>query len=94
MPFLFQVGPNLAFFQCGPVRLMLDIAEVPDLTPPGSVIYYRVPDIHDAFRQLGERGVAFDGEPHLIAKMPVHRLWMAFFRDPEGNMVSIMNEVR
>ena len=94
MPFLFQAGPNLAFFQCGPVRLMLDIAEVPDLRPPGSVIYYRVPDIQEAYRTLGARGVAFDGAPHLIAKMPDHELWMAFFRDPEGNMVSIMSEVR
>lgn len=94
LPFLFRAGPNLAFFQCGAVRIMLDIAEVADLQPPGSVIYYRVPDIQEAYRQLGDRGVAFHGEPHLVAKMTDHELWMAFFRDPEGNMVSIMSEVR
>ena len=92
-PFLFQAGPNLAFFQAGSVRLMLDIAEVPDLKPPGSVIYYKVADIQDAYQALKTRGVSFEGEPHLIAKMPDHELWMAFFRDPEGNMVALMSEV-
>jgi methylmalonyl-CoA/ethylmalonyl-CoA epimerase len=94
LPFLFQAGPNLAFFQCGAVRLMLDIPEVPDLKPPGSVIYYVVSDIQEAYRTLLARGVIFVAEPHMIAKMPDHELWMAFFRDPEGNMVSIMCEVR
>ena len=94
LPFLFQAGPTLAFFQCGTVRLMLDIAEVPDLKPPGSVIYYKVADIQDGYRTLQGRGVVFDGAPHMIAKMPDHELWMAFFRDPEGNLLAIMCEVR
>ncbi len=36
----------------------------------------------------------FDDEPHLIAKMPDHELWMAFFHDTEGNMLALMCEVR
>src|ERR687885_46843 len=47
MPFLFRV-PNLAFFQCGEVRLMLGPAEQPEHDHPGSVIYYRVDDIQAA----------------------------------------------
>jgi methylmalonyl-CoA/ethylmalonyl-CoA epimerase len=29
-----------------------------------------------------------------VAKMPDHELWMAFFRDPDGNLLALMSEVR
>ncbi len=29
-----------------------------------------------------------------MAKMPDHELWMAFFRDPDGNLLALMSEVR
>jgi methylmalonyl-CoA/ethylmalonyl-CoA epimerase len=38
--------------------------------------------------------VAFEDEPHLIAKMPDHELWMTFFRDPDRNLHGLMSEVR
>ena len=60
----------------------------------GSVLYYKVPDIQDAFATLTGRGVIFEGKPHLIAKMPDHELWMAFFRDPDQNLLALMSEVR
>jgi methylmalonyl-CoA/ethylmalonyl-CoA epimerase len=59
-----------------------------------SVIYYKVADIQQAFQTLASRGVAFEGAPHLIAKMPDHELWMAFFRDPDRNLLALMSEVR
>jgi methylmalonyl-CoA/ethylmalonyl-CoA epimerase len=92
MRFLFQV-PSLAFIDCGGIRLMLSL---PEKTAEGSssVIYYKVPDIRQAFQTLSSRGVAFEGEPHLIAKMPDHDLWMAFFRDPDRNLLALMSEVR
>jgi len=92
MRFLFQV-PNLAFFDCEGIRLMLSL---PEKTAEGSssVIYYKVADIQQAFQTLASRGVAFEGEPHLIAKMPDHQLWIAFFRDPDRNLFALMSEVR
>ena len=92
MRFLFQV-PNLAFFDCDGIRLMLSL---PEKAAEGSssVIYYTVADIQQAFQTLTSRGVAFEGEPHLIAKMPDHELWMAFFRDPDRNLLALMSEVR
>ena len=51
-------------------------------------------DIQAAHAALHGRGVPFDGEPHLIARMPDHELWMAFCRDPEGNVLALMSEVR
>ena len=39
-------------------------------------------------------GVEFEDKPHLIARLPDHELWMTFFRDSEGNLLSLMSEVR
>lgn len=91
MRFLFQV-PNMAFFDCGGIRLMLSL---PEKSGEGysSVVYYKVDRIQQAFERLSSRGVPFDGTPHLIAKMPDHDLWMAFFRDPDGNLLALMSEV-
>lgn len=93
MKFLFQFG-NLAFFDNGGVRLMLDVPEKPEFKHHSSVIYYKVPDIQAAYETLTSRGVPFEGKPHMIAKMPDHDLWMAFFRDPDQNMLALMSEVR
>ena len=59
-----------------------------------SVIYYKVADLHLAYDALSSRGVQFDTPPHLIAKLSDHELWMAFFRDPDNNLLALMTEVR
>jgi predicted enzyme related to lactoylglutathione lyase len=93
LPFLFRFG-DLSFFNCDGIRLMVGKAEKPEFDHPGSVLYFKVPDIRAAYGELGDRGVMFEGEPHLIARMPDHELWMAFFRDSEGNMLALMSEMR
>ena len=49
---------------------------------------------HGLEQHLSGRAVSFLGEPHLIAKMPDHELWMAFFKDTEGNTLALMSEKR
>lgn len=95
MRFLFQF-PNLAFFDCAGIRLMLSVPEKEEFRRHSSVIYYKVPDINAAYETLASRGVSFKDEdkPHLIAKMPDHDLWMAFFRDPDQNLLALMCEMR
>ena len=93
LDFLFDAGP-LAFLMCGEVRLMLTQPERDEFDHPSSTLYFRVEDIHAARDQLAGRGVEFEDEPHLIAKMPDHELWMAFFRDLDGNLLALMSEVR
>jgi len=93
MKFLFQAPPDLGFFDCGGVRLMLD-GPAKAQAGNSSVIYYKVDDLQATFDTLSARGVAFEGEPHMIAKMPDHELWMAFFRDPDANLLALMSEVR
>lgn len=93
MRFLFQAPPSLAFFDLSGVRLLLD-GPAKAQAGSSSVIYYKVPDLQAAFTTLSERGVEFEAKPHLIAKMPDHDLWMAFFRDPDKNLIALMSEVR
>ena len=91
MKLLFR-APNMGFFDCEGIRLMLSGAEKPD-EHYGSVIYFKAPDIRQAHATLSARGASFEGEPHLIARMPNHELWMAFFRDPDRNLLALMSEV-
>lgn len=90
---LFKAPPGLAFFDCGGVRLMLDRAEKPEFDHPSSILYFVVPDIQGAYTKLKKAGVRFEDEPHVIAKLPAHDLWMTFFRDSEDNVLALMSEV-
>jgi methylmalonyl-CoA/ethylmalonyl-CoA epimerase len=90
---LFKAPPGLAFFDCAGVRLMLSGAEKPEFDHPSSVLYFSVPDIQGAYGKLKASGVHCEDEPHMIAKMPAHDLWMTFFRDSEDNLLALMSEV-
>jgi methylmalonyl-CoA/ethylmalonyl-CoA epimerase len=94
MRFLFRAPPGLGFFDCNGVRLLLDAPAKANSENFSSIIYYKVPDLQVAFEALSERGVVFEEEPQLVAKMPDHELWMAFFRDPDSNLLALMSEIR
>ena len=93
LPLLFRAG-NLAFLMCGKTRLMLDGAAESEFDHPGSILYFSVPDINAAYEQMKSRGAEFRDQPHMIARMPDHELWMTFFMDTEGNTLALMSEVR
>lgn len=94
MRFLFQAPPGLAFFDCNGVRLLLDAPGKKQTQTFSSIIYYKVADLPTACQTLSARGVIFEQQPALIARMPDHELWMAFFRDPDSNLLALMSEVR
>ena len=91
---LFDAGPHMTFFDCGGVRLLLETARDPQFDHPSSIIYFRVADIEASFQAMTATGLVFEQKPSLIAPMPDHDLWMAFFRDPENNLMALMSEVR
>ena len=92
LAFLFQAPPGLAFFQCGEIRLMLSVPEKPEFDHPGSVLYFQVADIVAAHASLVSRGVGFIDQPHIVHRAPNYELWMAFFKDPDGNPLALMCE--
>ncbi len=86
--------PGLAFFALGPVRLLLDAGA------PSSLVYLHVDDIGGAIERLRNEGVEIVTEPHVIFSHDDDRLgpagtdeWQAFVRDPEGNLVGLVNQV-
>src|SRR5580765_143283 len=89
---LFSAPPGLAFFAAGDLRLMLSRPEKADSERFTSAIYFKVSDIQTARDALASRGVTFEAEPHRVAKMQDHELWMAFFRDPDRNLLALMCE--
>ena len=90
---LFTAG-HLAFFDCGGVRLMLSPPEKPEFDHPSSILYFKVQDIHSAHAELARKNVKTEDQPHLVAKMADHDLWLSSFRDSEGNLMCLMSEVR
>jgi methylmalonyl-CoA/ethylmalonyl-CoA epimerase len=88
---LYRFG-DLTFFDCAGVRLLLEKARDPESVNHSFTVYFTCADIVLAVRELQQRGVAFSGPPHLIAKMDDHDLWMAFFQDPDGHTLALMQE--
>ena len=93
LSFLFAAPPQLAFFNCDGVRLMLSTPE-PNFDHPGSVLYFAVEDIQGMHETLRSRGVTFRTEPHKIATLADREVWLADFEDTEGNTLALMSEPR
>jgi methylmalonyl-CoA/ethylmalonyl-CoA epimerase len=95
MRLLFQ-APNVAFFDCDGVRLMLGKgpADLPAEARRATLLYFRVDEIEAVHAALTGRGVSFEQAPHLVAKLPDHDLWLAFLNDPDGNVLGLMDEKR
>jgi methylmalonyl-CoA/ethylmalonyl-CoA epimerase len=91
MRFLFDAG-QMAFFQCGDIRFMIGTASRP-CQPNGTILYFRVVDIHATCATLAAQGIEFLERPHLVARMPQHDLWMAFLADPDQNTIGLMCEI-
>jgi len=91
LPFVWQTT-GMAFFMCGDVRLMLSVPEGPEFDHHGSVIYYAVNDIQEAYDDLRSKGVEFTRPPHEIGKLGDVTVYMAFFHDSENNLLAIQAE--
>jgi predicted enzyme related to lactoylglutathione lyase len=94
LPFLFQPSLQLAFLQAGDTRLMLSTPQGAGAVGNNSVLYFSVSDISTVYQALVDSGVTIERAPQLAAKMPDHQLWLAFVRDPDGNLVGLMEEQR
>jgi len=93
LPFLFAAPPQMAFFSCGNVRLLVGVVPSGQKAQRGSAIYFQVADIHGAFVSLRDNGVQFLAEPHVVNRTPKTELWLAEFADLDGNQLALMSEV-
>lgn len=94
LAFLFSPAPTLAFLQAGTVRLMLSTPQGAGAVGANSVLYFKVADIEAVFAAIVARGATQERAPQLAARMPDHELWIGFVRDPDGNLVGLMEEKR
>ncbi len=92
--YLFGAGPNLAFLAAGGVRIMLTTPQGHGEVGKNSVLYFKVTDVVATHAATVARGAANERSPQLAAKMPDHELWIGFVRDPDGNLVGLMEEKR
>jgi methylmalonyl-CoA/ethylmalonyl-CoA epimerase len=84
---------SLAFFECNGLRLMLSLPEQEEFANASSVIYFQVNNLNGYYKDLLQKEVTFLDEPHVVGKMGNVEIWMAFFKDTEGNTHAIMSEV-
>ena len=89
---LFEVAEQkMAFFDCGGVRLYLGVPSSPEYRANSS-LYYRVGDIDAAYERLKGKGVEFLQPPLAVHKTDKSELWLAGFKDSEGNLAQLMCE--
>ena len=91
--FLFSAPPQMAFFLCGSVRLLVGVMSPGQAPQRGSAIYFQVKDIEAVSASLKDKGVVFNQDPHVVHKTDTSTLWLAQFKDPDGNQLALMSEV-
>jgi predicted enzyme related to lactoylglutathione lyase len=92
LSFLFSPGPNLAFLDADGIRLMLSTPQGAGEVGKNSILYFSVSDIASVHASFLERGATNERAPALAAQMPDHELWTGFLRDPDGNLVGLIEE--
>ena len=89
---LFTAPPQMSFFQAGDVRLLIGVPEGDGAGSRSAMIYLKVADIRAVAATLESRGVTFANAPHVVHRTPTSELWLAEFRDPDGNPLCLMYE--
>ncbi len=94
LPFLFAPADNLAFLQCGDTRIMLSTPQGAGEIGKNSIPYFKISKIEEYFEVAIAKGATKERAPQLAAQMPDHELWTGFLRDPDGNLIGLMEEKR
>ena len=92
LPFLFAAPPQMAFFQCGGVRLLVGVTPPDQKAQRVSQVYFGVKDIQSVYSFLNTQGVQFKAPPHVVSRSATSEVWLAEFVDPDGNQLALMSE--
>jgi predicted enzyme related to lactoylglutathione lyase len=90
--FLFSPSPTLAFLRAGSIRIMLSTPQGAGVIGGNSTLYFKVSNLSAVFSQIVSRGAKCEREPQMAAKLPDHELWIGFLRDPDDNLIGVMEE--
>lgn len=90
---LFTAPPQMAFFQCGAVKLLVGVTPAGQKAQRGSAIYFTVKDIQAVHASLSNDGVQFKAPPHVVNRSATSEVWLAEFVDPDGNQLALMSEL-
>lgn len=91
---LLMNAPNMAFLDCGGIRIYLDANPGTVEAGGNSMIYFRAANIEQAHSTLKERDVPIHQSPLIIASLPDRDVWLMWIRDSEANLLGIMEERR
>ncbi len=94
LTFLFSPSRELAFLRTGDVRIMLSTPQGAGKVGANSILYFKTSDIESTHAAIVARGATNERTPQLAAKMSDHELWLSFVRDPDDNLVGLMEEKR
>ena len=92
LKFLFQPAEQLAFLDAGGVRIMLTQPQGAGAVGANSILYFSVSEIEASYEAFVAAGATGERAPALAAPMPDHDLWTGFLKDPDGNLVGLMEE--
>jgi len=92
LKYLFSPESNLAFLAAGTVRIMITTPQGAGEAGGNSILYFKVRDIEATHAAIIANGAVNERAPQLAAKLPDHELWLGFVRDPESNLIGLMEE--
>ena len=92
LKFLFSPSENLAFLKCGVTRIMLSTPQGAGEAGKNSILYFKTSDLPSFYKRVVENGAVEERTPQLAAKLPDHELWIGFVKDPDGNLIGLMEE--
>jgi catechol 2,3-dioxygenase-like lactoylglutathione lyase family enzyme len=95
LPLAGHVPGTMKFFACDGVNIVLFQGES---VAPNSIIYFRVPGepglIEQKVALLKSIGVKVESDAHVVARnWNGFDAWLAFFRDPFGNLLALKSDV-
>jgi predicted enzyme related to lactoylglutathione lyase len=93
LPLLFTAPPQMSFFQCGSVRLLVGVPPADQPRQRVPALYLQVGDIHAVYAELVGRGVSFGGPPHIVHRTEADEVWLADFVDLDGNQLALMAQM-
>jgi methylmalonyl-CoA/ethylmalonyl-CoA epimerase len=91
---LLMNGPNMAFLDCGDIRIYLDANPGTVEAGKNSMIYFRTGNVEQAHSAFKQRGVTIHQPPQIIASLPDRDVWLMWIRDSEENLLGVMEERR